>query len=39
MYLTFKYYLFKSRGTGKISLEELKKNVIKIYNIEKQILV
>ena len=39
MYLTFKYYLFKSRGTRKISLEELKKNVIKICNIEKQILV
>ena len=39
MHLTFKYYLFKSRGTRKISLEGLKKNVIKIYSIEKQILV
>ena len=35
--LIFKYYLFKVRDTREISLEGLKKNVIKIYNIEKQI--
>ena len=35
--LIFKYYLFKVRDTREISLEVLKKNVIKIYNIEKQI--
>ena len=34
--LTFKYYLLKVQDTRKISLEGLKKNVIKIYNIEKQ---
>ena len=36
-HLTFKYCLFKSRDTRKISLKGLKKNIIKIYNIEKQI--
>ena len=36
LHLTFKYYLFKVQDTRKISLEGLKKNVIKIYNIEKQ---
>ena len=35
--LIFKYYLFKVRDTREISLEGLKKNVIKIYNIAKQI--
>ena len=35
-HLISKYYLFKSWDTRKISLEGLKKNVIKIYNIEKQ---
>ena len=35
--LIFKYYLFKFRDKRKISLEGLKKNVIEIYNIEKQI--
>ena len=35
--LTFKCYLLKSRDTRKISLKELRKNIIKIYNIEKQI--
>ena len=33
----FKHYLCKVRDTRKISLEGLKKNVIKIYNIEKQV--
>ena len=37
LHLIFKYYLFKARDTRKVSLEELKKNIIKIYNIEKQI--
>ena len=37
LHLIFKYYLFKSWDTRKINLEELKKNIIKIYNIEKQI--
>ena len=32
-----KCYLFKSRDTNKISLEGLKKSIIIIYNIEKQI--
>ena len=36
-HLIFKYYLFKSRDTKQISLEGLKKNIIKIYNIEKKI--
>ena len=36
-HLIFKYYLFKFRDTRKIGLEGLKKNIIKIYNIEKQI--
>ena len=35
LHLVYKYYLFKSRDTRKISLERLKKNIIKIYNIEK----
>ena len=35
--LIFKYYLFKFWDTRKISLEGLKKNIIKIYNNEKQI--
>ena len=34
---TFKYYFFKSRDIREVSLEGLKKNIIKIYNIEKQI--
>ena len=37
LHLIFKYYLFKVQDTRKISLEGLKKNIIKIYNIEKQI--
>ena len=37
LHLIFKYYLFKVWDIRKISLEGLKKNVIKIYNIEKQI--
>ena len=36
MHLIIKHYLFKVRDTRKISLEGLKKNIIKIYNIEKQ---
>ena len=36
-HLIFKCHLFKFQVTRKISLEELKKNIIKIYNIEKQI--
>ena len=35
--LIFKYYLFKVRDSRQVSLEGSKKNVIKIYNIEKQI--
>ena len=37
LHFIFKYYLCKVRDTRKISLEGLKKNVIKIYNIEKQV--
>ena len=37
LHLIFKCYLFKFRNTREISLEGLKKNIIKIYNIEKQI--
>ena len=37
LYLIFKYYLFKFRDARQISLEGLKKNIIEIYNIEKQI--
>ena len=37
LHLMFKYYLFKVRDRRKISLEGFKKNIIKIYNIEKQI--
>ena len=36
LHLIIKHYLFKVRDTRKISLEGLKKNIIKIYNIEKQ---
>ena len=35
--LIFKYYLFNSRDRKKLSLEVLKKEIVKIYNIEKQI--
>ena len=35
--LIFKYCLFKSRDYKKLSLEVLKKEIVKIYNIEKQI--
>ena len=35
--LIFKYYLFNSRGHKKLSFEVLKKEIVKIYNIEKQI--
>ena len=36
--LIIKYYLIKSRDTKKkIGVEELKKNIIKIFNIEKKI--
>ena len=37
LHLLFKYYLFKLGDTRKISLEGLKKNIIRICNIEKQI--
>ena len=37
LHLLFKFYLFKSRDARKTSIEGLKKNEIKIYNIEKQI--
>ena len=37
LHFIFKCYLFKVRNTRKTSLEGLKKNIIKIYNIEKQI--
>ena len=38
LHLVFKYYLLKFWDTHtKISLEGLKKNKVKIYNIEKQI--
>ena len=33
----FKYYLYNSRELKKLSLEVLKKEIMKIYNIEKQI--
>ena len=36
LHLIFKYYLFKVWDTRKISRERLKKNIIKIDNIEKQ---
>ena len=35
--LIFKYYIFNSREHKKLSLEMLKKQIVKIYNIEKQI--
>ena len=35
--LIFKYYLYDSRERKKLSLEVLKKEIMKIYNIEKQI--
>ena len=37
LHLIFRYYLFKVRDTRKICPEGLKKNIIKIYNNEKQI--
>ena len=37
LHLIFKYYLFKSQDTKKLNLERLKKYIIKIYNIKKQI--
>ena len=37
LHLILKYYLFKVRDWRKISLEGLRKSIIKIYNIEKQI--
>ena len=37
MHLKFKYFLFKVQDTRKIIPEGLKKDVIKVYNIEKQI--
>ena len=35
--LIFKYYLFNSREYKELSLEVLKMEIVKIYNIEKQI--
>ena len=35
--LIFKYYLFNSREHKKMSLEVLKKQIVKIYSVEKQI--
>ena len=35
--LIFKYYLLNSRKHKKLSLEVLKKEIVKIYNIEKQV--
>ena len=35
--LIFKHYLFNSREHKKLTLEVLKKEKVKIYNIEKQI--
>ena len=37
MLLIFKYYLFNSREHKKLSIQVLKKEIVKIYNIEKQI--
>ena len=37
LHLIFKYYLFNFLDTRNISLERLKKNIIKIYSNEKQI--
>ena len=37
LFLFFEYYLFNSRNHKKLSLEVLKKEMVKIYNIEKQI--
>ena len=37
LHLMCKHYLFKVGDARKISLERLKKNISKIYNIEKQI--
>ena len=34
LHLIINYYLFKSRDTRKISVDGLKKNIMKIYNIE-----
>ena len=35
--LIFKYYLFNSRQHKKLSLEVLKNEIVKIYNLEKQL--
>ena len=35
--LIFRYYLFNSRESKKLSLEVLKKEIVKIYNFGKQI--
>ena len=35
--LIFKYYLFNSREHQKLSLQMLKKDIVKVLNIEKQI--
>ena len=37
MHLIVKYYLFKFWDTRKISLDGLKENITKIYDIDKQI--
>ena len=37
LFLFFEYYVFNSRNHKKLSLEVLKKEMVKIYNIEKQI--
>ena len=37
LHLVYKYYIFNSREHKKLSLEVLKKKIVKIYNIEKQI--
>ena len=37
LHLIFMYCLYKSRDTRKWRVEELKKNIIKFYNIDKQI--
>ena len=35
--LIFKYYLFSSKEHKKLSLEMLKKDIVKVYNIKKQL--
>ena len=37
LHLVYKYYIFNSREHKKLSLEVLKKETVKIYNIEKQV--